>query len=436
MKNKRAAYGFLRGLIILMIISALSLACKQEKQSKSKSVEIKSPEVAAEVYSHRSISDLLKVVALRHITDLEEGEYKKGDWAIVINSKPPKTPYWSYPLGVTLYGMQRANKILKEPSIDEYVKRLNKINADNYEYLRWQIYTFGTYTNGSNYRKLMRLNMLDDCGAMGAQLLEAIMRSGMEVNPNISKLLDITGNYVTNVQSRLPNGTFWRPKSPNSPTIWGDDLYMSCPFLIRWAEYKKDPKVLDDAARQIINFASYLQDVDGVWWHGYYVKEKKHSLAKWGRANGWVMVATAEVLSVLPENHPKRDSVLTIFKKQIEGLKKLQDKKSGLWYQVLDHPELNWGVETSCSAMFTYAIARAVNRGWIDKSNMEVVQRAINGLNKKVSADGAVLGVCRSASIGNDFKYYEDRPTAIDDQHGRGTMLLALSEYLLATQGK
>ena len=45
--------------------------------------------------------------------------------------------------------------------------------------------------------------------------------------------------------------------------------------LITLHRYKGDPAFLDDAARQIINFASYLQDEDGVWFHGYLVDEER-----------------------------------------------------------------------------------------------------------------------------------------------------------------
>jgi rhamnogalacturonyl hydrolase YesR len=264
-------------------------------------------------------------------------------------------------------------------------------------------------------------------------MLESVLRNDVKMTPEMLQYLENVANYITNDVDRLPDGSFWRPVSrgSRSQSLWADDLYMSCPFLIRWSEYKNDPKYLDDAAQQIINYAAYLQDADGVWWHAYLVDEKKPAKYKWGRANGWVMVATAEVLSALPENHLKRKQVLAIFQKHIEGLKKYQSE-SGLWQQVVDHPELKWGVETSCSAMFGYAIARAVNRGWIDKGNLKVVKKAIDGLNRKVQADGSILGVCESCSIGDNLKYYDNRPTSVDNYHGPGLMLMALSEYIKA----
>jgi len=332
--------------------------------------------------------------------------------------------------------MQYANRILRDPAIAEYVRNYIKIATDDYAYSVWQRKTFGQIHNkGGNFDRLVRMNMLDDCGAGSAAMLEAIKNDGAFVTTELTEYLNNVAYFISETHWRLEDGSFWRPVSPGSRplSLWGDDLYMSCPFLIRWSEYKNEPGFLDDAVRQIINFSYYLQDDDGVWWHAYLVDDDRPAKYKWGRANGWVMLATAEVLSAMPEDHPQREEVLTIFRNHIEGLKSYQSE-SGLWHQVIDHPELNWGVETSCSAMFTYAISRAINKGWIDRSNLEVVRKAVNGLNKKVEADGTILGVCQSASIGDGLKYYEDRPTRLNDYHGPGPILMALSEFLIAEQ--
>ncbi len=429
------------GLFLMCVILAGStiISCNQPEINETKqaeTTEIKSPKADIGAYQNRSIDQLLELLALRQIKEIKAGEYKHGIWDTVLISMPPDAPWFGYPQGVTLMGMQYANRILENPSISSYVKEYIKIATDDYAYSVWQRKTFGTILNkGGDFSRLIRMNMLDDCGAGSAAMLEAIANDEAYLTTELSEYLHNVSYFISETHWRLEDGSFWRPVSPGSRplSLWADDLYMSCPFLIRWAEYKDDPKFLDDAALQIINFASYLQDDDGVWWHAYLVDEDRPAKYKWGRANGWVMLATTEVLSAMPEDHPQREKVMTIFRKHIEGLKNYQSEE-GLWHQIIDHPELNWGVETSCSAMFTYAISRAINRGWIDQSNLEVVRNAVQGLNMKVEADGTILGICRSASIGSDLKYYEDRPTRPDDQHGPGAMLMALSEYLMIEQ--
>jgi unsaturated rhamnogalacturonyl hydrolase len=381
------------------------------------------------VLQSRSLLELMNLITSHQLQDNElmDGEYVKGDWDAVTNSKLPKAMYWSYTTGVTLLSMQRVYDITHDPRILKFVSDNDRISADQYAYLCWQKSEFGTVANTAGFEKLWRLDMLDDCGAMGAAILETKLRHNIDFTPHEIKLVDIIGNFVTNVQYRLKDGTFWRPNSPDGPTIWADDLYMSLPFLIRWAVYKHDPSAWDDAAQQIVNFASYMQDHDGVWFHAYFVDKKSHSCCKWGRANGWVAVAIAEVLSVLPKDHPKYDKVLEICKQQIDGLIRYQSN-DGLWNQVIDHPELTWGTETSCSAAFTYAIARGINKGWLDKSYAPVVAKALSGLKLEINQDGGIEKVCRSTSIGTDLAYYNERPTRDDDYHGNGLMLFALTE--------
>ncbi len=387
------------------------------------------PAVEKNADDNRTVLDLMKLITNRQIqkNKLRNGEYKKGNWEAVKHSILPKTMYWSYPAGVTLLAMQRVYSITKDKKILSFVNKNNRISADQYAYLLWQKMKFGTVYKTAGFGKLWRLSSLDDCGAMGAEILESKLRHHVKYTSHLKKLVEIIGNYVTNIQDRLPDGTLWRPHSHAGPTIWADDLYMSLPFLIRWSEYKKSTASLNDAARQIINYASYLQDKDGVWFHGYYVDKKMHSCCKWGRANGWAAVAIAEVLSVLPKSNPYYNKVLTIFKKQIDGLIKYQSK-SGLWYEVIDHPELTWGTETSCSAEFAYAIARGINKGWLDKSYIPVVEKIFKGLKTRIDKEGAITGVCSSTNLENDLEYYNKRPSEFDDQHGNGLVLLALTE--------
>jgi rhamnogalacturonyl hydrolase YesR len=283
----------------------------------------------------------------------------------------------------------------------------------------------------------MKLGNLDSCGAMGVPALECILRWPDTMTADEKAVVARVADWIVNRQERLPDGTFWRPNSTDVAkvwkpgTIWIDDLYMSCPFLVRWARFTGDPRYLDDAARQIINMASRTQDADGIWFHAFAVNEGAHSPLKWGRANGWAMVATVEVLSVLPSDHPSRAKLLGILRRQIEGIKPYQ-APSGLWRQVIDHADL-WE-ETSCSAMFAYSIARAVNRGWIAGENMAIARKAFRGICGNVTPDGAVNGTCEGTNISLTIDYYRDRKRPDDDLHGRGVVLLAGAEILADRQ--
>jgi len=82
--------------------------------------------------------------------------------------------------------------------------------------------------------------------------------------------------------------------------------------------------------------------------------------------------------------------------------------------------------------MFAYGIARAVNRGWLDAADMEVARKAFAGIAKYVTADGSVNGTCLGTNIGQGLDYYIKRTQPDDDLHGRGVVLLAGTELLLA----
>jgi unsaturated rhamnogalacturonyl hydrolase len=261
---------------------------------------------------------------------------------------------------------------------------------------------------------------------MGNQIVETMLRHPELVTPADKDVAARVVDWVANKQERLPNGTLSRGKQS---TVWPDDLYMGCPVIIRWSEFTGDKKYLDDAANQIIHQAELEQDTDGLFFHGYDAKAKKHSPFKWGRGNGWVTVAAVELLSALPEDHPARAKVIAILKKQMDGLQKVQ-APDGMWRQVLDHPEL-WE-ETSCTAMFAYGIARAVNRGWIDASYLPMARKAFAGISKNVTTDGVVNETCIGTNIGQDLDYYVNRQRPSDDPHGRGPVLLAGTEILLA----
>jgi rhamnogalacturonyl hydrolase YesR len=82
--------------------------------------------------------------------------------------------------------------------------------------------------------------------------------------------------------------------------------------------------------------------------------------------------------------------------------------------------------------MFAYGIARAVNRGWIDPFNMAVARQAFAGISKNVTPDGVVNGTCEGTGIGESLDFYIKRKQPVDDPHGRGPVMLAGTEILLA----
>jgi rhamnogalacturonyl hydrolase YesR len=388
---------------------------------------------AAPTISDAEIRDVITRVAKHQLHPLADGEYPA-----VTNldeakaAKPPQGILWNYPWGVTLYGLIRSTDVTGDKEAEKFVLDHDKICARYYHWLAGLEKQFGdegkTFARTTKLKSLIGLGNLDSCGSMGNQIVETMLRHPELVTPADKNLALRVVDWVANKQERLPDGTLSRGKQS---TVWPDDLYMGCPVIIRWSEFTGDKKYLDDAASQIIHQAEMEQDTDGLFFHGYDVKEKKHSPFKWGRGNGWVTVSLVELLSALPEDHPSRAKLISILKEQIDGLQKVQ-APDGMWRQVLDHPEL-WE-ETSCTAMFAYGIARAANRGWIDPSYMTMARKAFAGISKNITPEGVVNETCIGTNIGQDLDYYANRQRSSDDPHGRGPVLLAGTEILLAKQ--
>ena len=382
----------------------------------------------------RTIRDVVTSVARYQLKPLQEGEYKRGTWEEVQTNRLPKGLTWTYQYGVILYGLLRASEATGDKTFAAFVADHNRKASAYASYLRWVDRTYGAsqkegvdaLLEASRFRRFIRMDRLDFCGAMAHSMLESVLKHGVVPNEAETEVLDYVADYIQNRQGRIEGeGVFFRPEAKD--TLWIDDLYMSCPFLIRRAKQKNDAALLDDAARQVKGMAKRQQDTDGLWYHAAWVKENRRSPYKWGRANGWAMVTTVEVLSAMPESHPDRPALIDILKKHVAGVRKHQ-KPSGLWPQVLDHPEL-WD-ETSCSAMFAYSIARGVGRGWLPKEDLDVARKAFAGVMRNVTPDGQVLEVSEGTGIGETLEFYRDRKRPVNDHHGPGPVMFAGAELI------
>jgi len=145
-------------------------------------------------------------------------------------------------------------------------------------------------------------------------------------------------------------------------------------------------------------------------------------------------MALAELLDVLPENHPNRGKVLQLYRDHARGLASYQSG-SGFWHQLLDRPDSY--LETSATAIYTYAFARGINRGWLDgKTFAPMTLLAWNAVTTKVNAKGQVEGTCVGTGMAFDPAFYYHRPISSFAAHGYGPTLLAGAEVLTMLKTK
>jgi rhamnogalacturonyl hydrolase YesR len=334
---------------------------------------------------------------------------------------------WMYVNGVLTIGMVQMADVLGDKKYSDYSQRNFAFIFDNLGY-------FETLRKAKapkvEYGAVFNINNLDACGAMSAGLFDV---DALANRKDYKAYLSRSADYILNKQLRLPDGTLSRP-NPRNMTLWADDMFMSIPFLARIGKQTGDGKYFDDAIKQVENFNKYLYDPNtGLFFHNYYSDDQTNGVGHWGRSNGWIAMATVELLNNLPANHPKRAEIIKLLLRQIVGYARYQDQ-TGLWHQLLDKPDSY--LETSVTAMYTYAVARAVNQGWINEKYIAIAQEGWKGLLTKITADGQLQDVCIGTNMDTDIKFYYTRPTELNDTHGIGAFLLAGTEILKAERKK
>lgn len=285
------------------------------------------------------------------------------------------------------------------------------------------------------YDKQMRMVLypgaLDDCGAMASAYFRMEqMMPDMTFNDVTNRYI----NFVRHKQYRLPDGIFARQR-PHTNTVWLDDMYMGVPCMAWYGVVNNDASAIDDAIKQIELFKKRMWvEEKQLFRHGWVESMTPHPAYHWGRANGWALLTMCEVLDALDMAHnadgvkKQYEYVLTLFKKHLEGLSVLQDK-TGFWHQLLDRPDTY--LETSCTAIYTYCMAHAINKGWVDAQAYGAqALLAWQACSTMVNDKGQVEGTCVGTGMAFDPAFYAYRPVHVMAAHGYGPVIWAGGEII------
>ena len=260
-------------------------------------------------------------------------------------------------------------------------------------------------------------------------------------------------------QPRTKEGVWWH-KAIYANQVWLDGIFMGLPYYTLAAPQlkgKKAKKYYDDAVDQIIKTDKRTYDAKtGLWKHAWdethtmFWADKETGLSKhtWGRALGWYTMAMIEVLDALPEDYARRDEVIELFQKAMKAVVKYQDKKTGVWYDVLDVNDPRNYLESTCSSMFAYCLLKGVRKGYLDSSFKNAGVKAYNGILKnfiRVNADKTIslTDCCSVSGLGpgpgpyvskpnykrdGSFEYYMSEPIRDNDAKGVGPFIWASLE--------
>ena len=267
-------------------------------------------------------------------------------------------------------------------------------------------------------------------------------------NEKYRKALDLMRSQLDD-HPRNEDGGFWHKKIyPNQ--VWLDGIYMGAPFYAEYAYRNSRVNDYADVINQFLMAARHTYDPQtDLFKHACDVSRKERwsnpetgqSLHSWGRAMGWYAMAFVDALDFIPKHEAKRDSMLMVFNQLCGMIKRTQEPKSGLWYQVLDKSGAPGNyLESSCSVMFVYALFKGVRMGYIEKSYLDVAIKGYNSILKEfieVDKDGLVTitKACAVAGLGGkvyrsgDYDYYINEMIRPNDAKAVGPFIMASLEW-------
>ncbi|RJG21269.1 glycoside hydrolase family 88/105 protein [Massilia cavernae] len=372
-------------------------------------------------------AELINKTSGAAVTDLSradpEAVLKPGDFRLT-----------SYEWGVTYLGMLAAGSATGDQRYAGYVSKRHQLLS---QLTRAYLPAVQADPAGSAapIKSFLNPHALDDAGALCHSFMKAKL-AGSKVD--YGQMIGICGDFVTKKEYRLKDGTLARggpdgkggvKMRPLQNTLWLDDMFMGVPTMAYLGKTTGDRKHYDDAVRQVQQFSKRMFNPKlGIYMHGYVEGMRDHPEFHWARANGWAVMSMVEVLEVLPKDHKGYQAVLEQLRAHIRGLAAYQAKE-GFWHQLIDRSDTYQ--ETSATAIYAYAIARAVNRGYVEPEMYgPMANLAWNAVASKVLPNGQIEGICVGTGMAFDPAFYAYRPTSVKAAHGYGPALLAGAEII------
>lgn len=426
----------IRIIVVSIFFIVISYGANAQENSAGRVPEY---EIAYELPGTETIMEVLNRIRTYYestsnqsIIDSKTGNEITDFSTFNINAVPSKgfSSEWSYTHGVVLSAFEYIDDVTGDKAFFNDNVKFYDFVVNNLPYFEKNKDQIKQSKIGA-WGRILEFEALDDCGSIGAAMIKTYLKNK---NEDYLGIIHRVNEHVSKNQFRLNDGTLARHR-PQYESVWADDMYMSVPFLTNMGVLSGDNKYFDDAIRQVLQMADrlYIPEKE-LFDHGWNVTSGDYDPRfYWGRANGWVLMAMAEVLENVPENYPGRDKVLHLYRSMIRSLANLQDG-NGFWHNLLDKNDTY--TETSCTAMFTFAIAKGINEGWISHVYGPVAITGWNALQTRVLENGTVDGTCEGTTFAHDNTYYYHRGKSIYATHGYGPVLYAGAEMIRLLQNE
>lgn len=335
---------------------------------------------------------------------------------------------WNYELGTLLEGTDTVWAQSEDPRYFAYIKK----SVDQF-----------VRADGSIATYVPEEHQLDSI-LLGRQLL---LLYRVTQDPRYSKAATFLYDQLQQ-QPRIPEGGFWHKQIyPNQ--MWLDGIYMAEPFYAEYAASFSHPEAFRVITRQFQLIYTHTRDPKtGLLYHGWDQSKQQRwanpttgdSSQFWGRAMGWYMIALVDTIPNYPADAPGRQQLIAQLRQLAPALARVQDPKTGLWWEVLDKSgEKGNYLESSASCMFVYALVRGVRLGYLPSTYLDNARRGYAGiLNRFVqtdpSGDVSLTSTVKGAGLGGHpyrdgtYAYYVGEKVVTNDPKGIGAFLLAATE--------
>jgi unsaturated rhamnogalacturonyl hydrolase len=251
----------------------------------------------------------------------------------------------------------------------------------------------------------------------------------LSIQTHDRKYLDL-GRHMADQQWEEPSGLhataeavdYFRRGLSWQTRMWIDDMFMITAVQAQAFRATGEWRYINRAAREMVAYLDSLQQPNGLFFHAPDVP------FFWGRGNGWMAAGMSELLRSLPEDNPDRPRILEGYRVMMASLLRYQ-RDDGMWRQLIDRPE-SWP-ETSCSAMFTFALISGVRNHWLDEEEYgPAARKGWLGVIRYLNENGDISDVCEGTGKKNDLQYYLDRKRNVGDMHGQAPILWCATALL------
>lgn len=197
-----------------------------------------------------------------------------------------------------------------------------------------------------------------------------------------------------------------------------DAVFMAVPLLVEAGCLSGERRYYDQALRHFRFVAGRCRRDDGIYRHSPLCE------AAWGRGNGFPALGLALALESFPKGHEGYGELREALVAHLEALAPHQDR-DGMWHQVVDHPDSY--AELTATAMIAYALASALEEGWIEGDGWRSrIDAAWSSVKMHVATDGrSFVNVCTGTGKQATLEDYYRRE-AILGADGRGAAMVMM----------